>query len=189
MKYFILLLLLPVLTAKAATETLEIKKVLVFSTPDATKQLLVDNLNGGIEVRGANVQHVQLEVTRKTEADSEEKLSLASEEVQLLISEKNNRIELVVDGPFRRADGSVENHGKKYYGYEVFFDFKIKVPFATRLFLKTINDGDIFVQSVTGDFEVKNVNGGIEMRDISGSGEVHGINRERFGFVSGKSAA
>lgn len=180
MKYFLLLLLLSParLIAGTLTETQEISKVLDFSAPGAAKTLLVDNINGAIAVHGANIQQVELEVIQTIEAESDEKLKIAAEEVQLLISEKNNRIELFVDGPFRRPDGSIHHHGKKYFGYEVCFDFKIKVPDATRLFLRTIDNGDIRVQSVSGDFEVKNVNGGIEMRDISGSGEVHGINRD-----------
>jgi hypothetical protein len=61
-------------------------------------------------------------------------------------------------------------------GYEVSFDFELRVPRETELHLWTIADGGIRVEDVEGDFDVSNINGGIEMSGIAGSGRAHTIN-------------
>jgi hypothetical protein len=66
--------------------------------------------------------------------------------------------------------------GDDYYGYRVYFDFDIQVPFAAELALKTVNDGTIEVKKTSGDYEISGLNGGIEMEEISGSGSVKTLN-------------
>jgi DUF4097 and DUF4098 domain-containing protein YvlB len=58
------------------------------------------------------------------------------------------------------------------------FDFELKVPIETSLYLKTVNEGDIRVENVKGEFEVKNVNGGITMNEIAGAVEARTVNGE-----------
>ncbi|NAY92755.1 hypothetical protein GTQ34_12590 [Muricauda sp. JGD-17] len=48
-------------------------------------------------------------------------------------------------------------------------DFEIKVPKNFSLKLKTVNDGDIYVEGVSGDMEISNVNGHITLKNVSGS--------------------
>ena len=48
-------------------------------------------------------------------------------------------------------------------------DLSIKVPSNFALELKTINNGDIKVEGVTGEMEISNVNGHITLESVSGS--------------------
>jgi len=52
----------------------------------------------------------------------------------------------------------------------------IKVPRKTSLKLKTINEGDIYVESVAGNHEISNINGEIKMKNVAGSVVANTIN-------------
>lgn len=122
-----------------------IHKDLRFSNPEATKSLIVDNVNGAIHVNGYDGTAVQIEIMKTIRARSKNDMELAGKEVVLKISEKNNRIELYIDGPFRDSGSTTQSRR-----YSVHFDFQIKVPNACDLELKTINNGDIRVENVHG---------------------------------------
>lgn len=153
-----------------------IERTLAFSEPSGEKTVVVDNVNGSIHVEGYDGQEVRLVVHKRIFAESTEKLEKAKRNITLDISEKNNRIILYVDAPYRRRDGSIDHPGWRYYGYDAEFDFDLKVPNDARVFLKTINDGDIRVQNVRGDFDLDNINGGIEFSGAAGSGRVYALN-------------
>jgi hypothetical protein len=154
----------------------EIRRTLKFSGSAGSKQVEVDNLNGSITVTGYDGQEVQLVANKTIHARSQEKIQEAEEKVRLEITEQNNEIKLYVDGPFRCQDGSVNYRGDRYYGYSVYFDFELKVPRETGVYLKTINDGDIKVENIAGDYEIENINGGIAMIEVSGSGRAYALN-------------
>lgn len=178
-KLFTALILL-VLTFQAhgfeKEEREKIERTLGFSNPSAKKTVVVDNVNGSIHVEGYAGSEVQLVVHKKVYAETTEKLATAKRKITLDISEEDNTIVLYVDAPYRRRDGGVNHRGWRYYGYDAEFDFDLKVPSAARIFLKTINDGDIRVQNVRGDFELDNINGGIEFSGAAGSGRVYALN-------------
>ena len=91
--------------------------------------------------------------------------------------DKADTISIFVDQPGHER--STRNSSRSHWdarGYEVEFDFELRVPRQTEIHLWTVNDGDIRVQDVLGDFDVNNINGGIEMRGIAGSGRAHTIN-------------
>ena len=98
------------------------------------------------------------------------------EEVSLDITEDGNTIELYVDGPFRQSEDRKNVKMTGDPGYEVHYDFDIKIPFQTELCLHTVTEGQISVKNFVGDFDIKNVNGRIIMTDISGSGIAHTVN-------------
>ena len=52
----------------------------------------------------------------------------------------------------------------------------IKVPRKASLKLKTINEGDIYVESVAGNHEISNINGEIKMKNVAGSVVANTIN-------------
>ncbi len=152
----------------------EIRQRIQFSNPAGAKAVEVDNLNGSIIVTGYDGHEVQLVARKTIYARSPEKVQEAEQNVKLDISEKNNSIRLYVDGPFR-----CENcRGQRYSGYEVHFDFELKIPREADFYLKTVNDGDIKITEVAGEYDVKNVNGGIEMNEISGAGRVYALNED-----------
>jgi len=150
----------------------EIRQTLKFSNPTGAKAVEVDNLNGSITVVGYDGNEVQLLAHKTIFARTSEKVQEALEDVTLDITEKNNTIQLYVDGPFRCRDC----RGQSYSGYEVNFDFDLKLPRQTDFYLKTVNDGEIKVTEMAGDYEVENINGGIEMTEVSGAGRVYALN-------------
>lgn len=139
-----------------------------------TGKVIVDNVNGSIQVTGQAGREVRLVAHRRLRADSAEKAGQARREVTLDTSQDGETVRLYVDGPFRSRDGGVHIHGRQ--GYEVKYDFELQVPRDTAVELKTINDGPIKVNNVAGDYQVENINGAIEMEDVAGSGRVYALN-------------
>ncbi len=156
----------------------EIRKTLKFQDPSKPRELFVDNIFGSIEVEGYEGQEVKLLIHKTTKGRSKEKIQRAREEVKLEITEEGNTIDLYVDGPFRYHDRRGRRKKWRNPGYEVHFDFDVKVPHNTDLYLRTVNNGSIEVKNVEGEFEIKNVNGRIEMNEVGGSGEAHTVNGE-----------
>lgn len=57
-------------------------------------------------------------------------------------------------------------------------NLSIKVPHKASLRLKTINDGDIYVENVSGNHEISNINGEIKMKNVAGSVVANTINQD-----------
>lgn len=170
-----LLLLVPAAHCAQKQEREEIKRTLKFQEPGPSSRLLVDNIHGSITVVGYEGSEVQLVAIRTAEADTDRELQEAREDVKLEIKEQRDRIEVVVDAPWRFGR-NVYDRGYRYYGYTVSYDFELKVPKKTGLFLRTVNEGNIEVKDVEGEFEVKNVNGDITMANVAGSGRAATVN-------------
>jgi len=155
----------------------EIKKTLTFQNPSQPKDLQVDNIFGSIVVTGYNGTEVKLTAHKTIKARTEGRIEKAQQEVRLDITEEGNTIDIYVDGPFRCRHKN-DQERRHDPGYRVHYDFEIKIPRKTSIFLKTVTDGDINVSSVQGEFDVKNVNGEIIMIDLAGSGKAHTVNGE-----------
>jgi hypothetical protein len=137
--------------------------------------VIVDNVNGSIEVTGEAGNDVRMEVTKRIEAESAERMEAAKREVKLDEQQSGDTLKLYVDGPFRcNCDDRSHRHG--HQGYNVTYDFKLRVPTGARVDLYNVNGGSIAVHNVAGDFDVSNVNGDIEMTDLAGSGKAHTVN-------------
>ncbi|HCA79328.1 MAG TPA: hypothetical protein DEP53_06290 [Bacteroidetes bacterium] len=158
----------------ALSEKEKIEKSFRLSAAD-NRQLVIDNINGEINVVGYDGGTIELVASREIRAESKEKIEEAKQEVKLEIREEKNKIILYVDAPWRNRDG-VNYRGWHYYGYDVIYDFDLKVPHKMSLYLKTINHGKVLVRGVEGEFEVSNVNAGIEMSDINGPALVRTVN-------------
>jgi len=164
----------------------QINKILKFENPAKGRELEVDNIFGSIEVTGTDGQDVELAAERTVRAKTRENLQKAKEEVSLDISQKEGGILLYVDGPFRSDDDRERGHRSRYFGirrsnwrdpgYIVEYNFKLRIPQRTGVFLSTVNGGRIRVENIEGDFEVSNVNGEIEMTRIAGSGDATTVN-------------
>jgi hypothetical protein len=174
-----ILLVLVSCALRASNFTVEekqtIQKVFDLSSP---RRVEIDNLYGSIHVQGYGGHEVQLVAHQTIAAESKEKLQEARQEVRLDISQRDNTVFLYVDGPFRChcSDGSMNFRGWRHSGYKVNFDFELKVPRDTGVFLRTVNDGQIKVENISGDYDVENINSGIEMLEVSGSGRVYALN-------------
>ncbi len=160
---------------KGIEDKQEIKKTLRFLGTTGPRRIVVDNIKGSIDVRGYDGDSVELIAHRTNYGESDDKIAEAKQEVTLDMREEKDRILVYVNAPWRCSEG-INERGWKYYGYDVAFDFELKVPRKTDFFVKTVNDGDISVRGLEGDFEVGNVNGGVDMQDIAGSGMACTVN-------------
>lgn len=129
-------------------------------------ELIIDNVNGFIEVTAANGTAVEMDIAKTLSAESQDRVALARKEVTLDVAQEGGLVRLMVDGPFR--------HG--YSGYQATYDFKVRAPRDIKLDLRTVNRSHIRVEGTSGDFTISNVNGEIDMRQIEGSGAVHTVN-------------
>jgi hypothetical protein len=149
----------------------------------------VDNVIGSITVSGGPGSQVRLTLKKTLRADSQEWLARAESEVRLDVSEKDGRLELYVDGPFRGREG---RHGDGNREYDAIYDFELQVPERCDLVLKTVTGGDVRVRGVTGSFTVRNVNGRVDLDGIAGSGSgqtVNGDVRAAFRAAPGQACA
>lgn len=156
-----------------------IQKSLSFSGPAAPRTVRIDNVSGDVRVTGYDGATVEISAARLARAESQERLQKGLEEVQLKISERDNTIEAYVDGPFRchcEGRNGINYRGRNYYGYEVRYDFDVRVPRAAKVWIRNVNSGEVSVTGIGGGYDVENINGGITMRDVAGSGRVYALN-------------
>ena len=157
-------------TAYKFQEKDEIRNILKFPDPGKPGTLIVDNVFGAIEVQGSDRADVEMVARRTIRAKSADRIGRAKAEVKLDTKAAGNGIDIYVDGPFRCQVQDCEGLRWLEWGYEVQYDFVLKVPRRTGLTLKTVNRGEITVRGVEGDFDVRNVNGRITMESMAGSG-------------------
>jgi hypothetical protein len=155
--------------------TEEIQKTLHF-TEAGRRKFVLDNFSGSVRVTGTGGNEVVVTAHKTIRAESERKIDQAKQEVTLAIQEEPDRIVLYVDAPWRDKDGGSNYRGFDYYGYEVEYEFDVKVPSKTDFFVRTINGKEISVEAMEGEFKVENVNGKIVMTNVAGSGNVSTVN-------------
>jgi len=156
---------------------------LVHRTFSGAKSIEVDNVFGSIQVTGYDGAGIELDARRTVTADNAEREEAARRDVKLDITQPADAVRVYVDGPFRchcedrpsfRSRNNMSEHGRR--GYKVVYDFEIRVPRNTALYLATVNQGQIRTEKTAGDFDIENINGGVEMDDIAGSGRVYALN-------------
>ena len=181
MKAIILMIAVVMIFASASggdrfpvTEKKEYRKQIAFADPAAARGLVIDNIFGSIRVTGHSGTGCDVEIVEEFRARSRESLQRARGEVELKITQEDNTVSIVVDGPFRRPDGTI--NWCRDYGYLVKYDFDVRVPRNLRLKVKTVNEGNIRVENVEGLFYVSNVNGRVRMKKVAGSGTARTVN-------------
>jgi DUF4097 and DUF4098 domain-containing protein YvlB len=162
-------------TAAVAFAQLE-EKSTEHRTFTGTRELIIDNINGAIEVTASTGGSVEMDIEKTLRGASQDRMNIAKRELSLALLQEGGLVRLMVDGPFRChcSDNSVNFRGGQLYEFN--YDFKIRVPRNISLELKTVNHSHISVEGTSGDFKISNVNGGIEMKEVEGSGSVHTVN-------------
>jgi hypothetical protein len=157
----------------------------------AGRTLDVRTIEGAISVEAYDGSDVEVLVNKSISADSEEGLRAAEREVALDTSDDATTMRAIVRYPDQPICGEQSEH--RHWvdsGYDVRFDFTVKVPRGTRLELCTINEGNIVVRGTQGDFRIRTVNGRITMADVAGSGDATTVNGPvTASFVSAPRAA
>src|SRR6266404_936587 len=147
-----------------------IRRSFTVNAAGSPNKLEVDNIFGSIKVTGVAGDQIQLVVTKTTKAESKDRLDTAHKEVTLDMTQSGNSVKLYVNGPFRcNCDDCYHSHGDE--GYVVHMDFELQVPLKTALNVRTVNQGNIRIENVSGDYSVRNVKGRIEMLG-SGGGRI-----------------
>jgi hypothetical protein len=154
-----------------------IQRTLEFGAGNGSKILEVDNVDGRIRVTGYDGQNVEMVAHKTIIARSNVTLQIARNDVKLDIQDKSDTINIYVNEPgHEHSTFDYSRSHSSNRGYEVTFDFEIRVPRRTDVHLWNVNGGPIEVEDLAGDFYVNNINGGIEMSKIAGSGWAHTIN-------------
>jgi hypothetical protein len=155
----------------------------VHKTFAGAKSIEVDNVYGSIHVSGYDGAEIQLDARKTLTADDAERSEAAKREVKLDITQTGESVRVYVDGPFRchcedrpsfRSRNNMNERRRR--GYKVVYDFDLRVPRSTALYLATINEGHINVEKANGDFDIENINGSVQMDEVGGSGRVYALN-------------
>ncbi len=159
-------------------KTEEIKKVLPFPGGAAARKVVLDNVWGAITVEGADVEAVELAAVRTDYAKTEAAYQKGRAEVTLDISERDGAVDIYVNGPFRCDGRNGRNRFREQRnpGYEVHYDFILRVPRRVDLDVSTVLAGNVEVRGVEGTFDVGNVNGRVRLGDIAGHGSARTVN-------------
>ena len=167
-----------------------IRQILKFKDPAGRHEVKLDNVFGAIDVQGTDGTEVELSARKTIRAKSREKVEQAKADVKLDIRTESGTIDIYVDGPFRCQTRDCQGIKDRDLGYEVHYDFVLKVPRAVALTLKTVTGGDIAVRGVEGDFQVSNVNGKVALDGVAGTGEARTVNGGlRVGFARNPKAS
>ncbi|MFY7912333.1 MAG: hypothetical protein ACOVO2_22390 [Emticicia sp.] len=137
------------------------------SDPSKEIKLNVNLISGSIKVMGYDGKDVVIDaiapVSEKKQTrertDGMKKIS-TNDGFEIVAREQNNNINVSTD----RVNMKI--------------NLSIKVPRRSSLKLKTINDGDIYVESVSGNHEISNINGEIKMKNVAGSVVANTINED-----------
>ena len=160
-------LLLGALTAALAQKTDTEKIQIPLSQPNKPGTLRASLLNGSIMVSGYKGKDVTVSYstrdgkTRDRSRDNDESEGLRripNNNTGLEVREENNTV-TVKTGAFNRT-----------------VDLHIQVPADFSLKLKTLNDGVIVVEDVSGELDLDNLNGDITLRNVSGSASASTLN-------------
>ena len=108
-------------------ESEKIQKKIKFSDPLKPKSLFIDNIYGSIHITGTKGNEVKIKALKTIRGRTPQKIENAKKEVKLEISEKDNSLEIFVDGPFRYPDNTIRWNCEKT-GYTVQYDFDIQIP-------------------------------------------------------------
>jgi hypothetical protein len=137
------------------------------SAPGKPATLRIDMPWADIRIVGVDGNNVTVESTIAQKGAKETRpdgLRRLDDEVSFELAEKDNVVTLHMagDNPWASHDA----------------EFKISVPRAMALDVKTEAGGDLAVKNVDGDIEISNMNGEVKLEGISGSTVVNTMNGE-----------
>ena len=139
------------------------------------REVVVDNVNGPLEIVGYEGSTVELEAHREVRASSYEERARADKEVKLTAEQEGAKVRIYIDGPFRCncQDGW---RGWRRSDYSVKYRLVVRVPAGVKLDARTVN-GPItakYSRAPSGDVILETVNGGVDTTFPAGFGaDVH----------------
>ena len=137
------------------------------SAPGKPATLRLDMPWADIHITGVDGDIVTVESTitqKNARVDRPGGLRRLDDEVSFELTEKDNVVTLTLGGD------------NPWAGHDA--EFKISVPRAMALSLKTDAGGDLVVQGVEGDVEINNMNGDMKLQGLVGSAVLNTMNGE-----------
>jgi energy-coupling factor transporter ATP-binding protein EcfA2 len=136
------------------------------SSPDKPATFRIEMPWADIHIVGIDGDTVTVEssLNEKGKDNRDDGLRRLDDEVSFELTEHENTVSLSIAGgnPWAAHDG----------------DFKISVPRAIALDIKTETGGDLEIKDVVGDIEVNNMNGEVRLDGLAGSTVVNTMNGE-----------
>lgn len=160
--------LMLILVASFYAQSQEREQLIVpLSDPSKELKLNANLISGSIKVIGYDGKDVIIDAVApvsekkntRERTDGMKKIS-TNDGFEIVAREQNNTINVSTDRVIMKVN------------------LTIKVPRKASLKLKTINDGDIYVENVSGNHEISNINGEIKMKNIAGSVVANTINED-----------
>tara|TARA_R110002167_G_scaffold304613_2_gene508851 strand:- start:39 stop:908 length:870 start_codon:yes stop_codon:yes gene_type:complete len=161
----------------------EIKKEVSLVGNPNDQTLILQNLNGSIDVVGYEGENIQITVEKIIWAKNENDLALGKQEIGIKILQNGKEIVIHADVPnMKYKDGhltSIDCDRYEQPPYDHTLNFNVRMPKNMKLVVGTINNGDIAVANTRGSYlKANNINGGIALKNVTGQTEVHAINGE-----------
>lgn len=163
----LILILLTLINPDLKEDKVEIKKTYTIENPDQMA-VVINNINGDVEVERSNDNNVYLTLTIEMSAGTDALLEKAKSELALGERFTDDSLIFFTKAPFIKecrwgnyTGYDMQEHPKYSFKYQ----YKLKVPASVKLEAKTINNGDVFVKNIDGPIKACNVNGEVEIKN------------------------
>jgi len=175
----------PSLLAQEYTET--ISEEIAFETNEPQNVFYLANINGHVKATAYDGNKILLKAVKAVRANNNKRLDEASSELSIGIIDRVDTILVYIKGPcgkFEQGDYKYSKSKSNWcynwnecdYKYDFTFDFELQVPRNQRVYLSTVNKGDIVVENLDNVVNAHNVNGGITLNNIGSNATAHTIN-------------
>jgi len=174
-------------------EIATVTKELTLSDASGRRELVIDNVIGSVDVRVGSGDRVSVTVKQTFEAFDAEEMAEAKREVELEVRDNPGKLELVQGGPWRCSSKRNRSHDgdsdwdrdsscccndQEDRDWEVRYDWTVTVPKNVDLTVKSVNDGAIRVEGVTGRLRVRHVNDDVTVVGAAGRVDAKTVNGE-----------
>ena len=163
-KTTLLLIMCVILGAKAQDTSVELFSI-PLSDPGQPGKLIVEQITGSITVAAHDGKEVVVKASfgnkkahYKDDQPKNGMKRISNSSLSISGEEKDNVVQ-IINEQYNRAT-----------------NLDIKVPKNCSLKLKTVNQGNIDVEGVSGEFEISNVNGEVTLLQVDGSASVDTVN-------------
>ncbi len=169
----LLLLWLPGTQGVKEEHNEKISKAFSFDNSSDRNQLIIKNIHGSILVEGTQTNQVMVDVDKRITAESREDLEEGIRDITLGTLNTGDSIILYTDSPYatlKQENGKVSYRWENDFGdidYEFNFDYTVKVPFGTLVYVSTVNNGDVKVVDTRAAVRAGNVNGSVYLEKIT----------------------
>ena len=144
------------------------------------KVLVIKNIFGDVNVEGLGSVNGQLEIDKTITAKLKEDLEEGKKELEVKIKKFGDTLLVYIHSPsieLRDRNGKFGYRMDHYdEDYEFHVNFSAKIPKNIEVIAETINDGDIYINNITGKLKAHNVNGSIKVENVADVSSIVTVN-------------